>query len=172
MPALVLLSSRCLTLLSCSGCSEATKPSGHFFLSGAIGLYGQSVFNSYGTASFVSNEARYSGGEMRDRNACDASKCPTICHSPRPNLVTYGIEQRVSFPLINVYRGSNLARKILTNSCVILFVFFLGFVVVRQRLIFWWLQEFRLPLPNNPLVRKNNTINSENALYCFFSLLL
>ena len=66
----VLHLSRCLTPLSCSGCSEATKPSGHFFLSGAIRLYDQSVFNSYGTVSFVSNEAGGVGGEMRDRNAC------------------------------------------------------------------------------------------------------
>ena len=104
--------SRCLTSLICSGCPKATNPS-VIFLSGAIRLFGQSVFHSYGTASFVSNEAEYYGGAMykgRTNSHKVPRQVPKIGHLPRPNLPTLGIQQcvLVLFPVITVYyRGSN-----------------------------------------------------------------
>ena len=63
---------------------------------------------------------------------------PKIFHSPRPSLLTCGIEQRVyctdSFLHTNAYCCSNEAHEFFIDRC------FLGFVVVPQGLIFSWLQ--------------------------------
>ena len=63
-----------------------------------------------------------------------------IFHSPRPNLLTCGIEQRVYctdlLPDTNAYRCSNEAHEIFLDRCV------LDFVIVPQGLIFSWLQQF------------------------------
>ena len=63
-----------------------------------------------------------------------------IFHSPRPNLLTCGIEQRVYctdlLPDTNTYRCSNEAHEIFLDRCV------LDFVIVPQGLIFSWLQQF------------------------------
>ena len=53
--------SRSLTSLFRSGCSEATNPSLHCVCSGAVRVNDHSVFNSYGIASFVFNEAEFGG---------------------------------------------------------------------------------------------------------------
>ena len=59
---------------------------------------------------------------------------PKIFYSPRPNLLTCGIEQRVYctdlFPHTNAYRCLNEAHEILIDRC------FLDFVIVPQVLIF------------------------------------
>ena len=60
--------SRCSMSLVFADCSKATNQFLPFFFSGAILLYYQSVFNSYGTASFVSNEAENDGGAMRGKS--------------------------------------------------------------------------------------------------------
>ena len=44
-----------------SGFSDVANPSLHFSSSGAILLYNQSDFGSYGTASLASNETKYGG---------------------------------------------------------------------------------------------------------------
>ena len=60
-----------------------------FFLSGAIYLLNESVFNNHGTASFDSNEAMF-GGEMlwKKKNPLGSmiTYVPKICHSSRLNL--------------------------------------------------------------------------------------
>ena len=63
---------------------------------------------------------------------------PKIFHSPRPNLLTCGIEQRVYCTDLladtNAYRCSNEAHEIFLDRCV------LDFVIVPQGLILSWLQ--------------------------------
>ena len=118
LPFMAMLLSGCLPSLSaCSGCSEATNSCPNYFLLGAICLNDQSVFNSDGTASFVSNKAEF-GGEMRDKKQC------TLCYSPQPNLLTYGNEQHC----LLIY--SHLQMHTVAQT------------IVPQGLIFSWLQEF------------------------------
>ena len=51
---------------------------------------------------------------------------PKVFHSPRPNLLTYGIEQRVYcndlLPDTNAYRCSNEAHEIFIDRCVVYFL--------------------------------------------------
>ena len=112
-----------------------------FLWSVDISLRGQSVFKTYGTASFVSKEEVESGGAMRGKNKNPlvlSIRPPKIFHSPRPNLLTCGIEQHVYctdlLPHTNAYRCSNQAHEFFIDRC------FLDFVIVPQRLIFSWLQ--------------------------------
>ena len=86
----------CFVLVA--NCKAATRPFPARIWSGAIRLYNRSIFNIYGAASFVSNEALY-GGEMsgKSKNLLGYSKCRKICHSTRSNmLATYLLYNRAS----------------------------------------------------------------------------
>ena len=118
----------------------------NFSLSGAILLYRQSVFKSRGTASFVSNEAEL-GGAMRGKssNRINLSICPNICHSPRPNLVTYGIEQPMliyshtqRYTVAQTKHRKSSQIGMLCCSCLSI----IYFTIVSQGLIFPVVQEF------------------------------
>ena len=122
---------RCFISTFYFGRSKAASPSLFFSLSGAILLYRQSVFNCSGPASFVSNEAEV-GGAMSDKsnNLIDFSMCPKICHSPHPNMVTYGIWQP---SLIDSHTQRYTVAHTKHKKYQQRYIFCLDFTIVPQR---------------------------------------